>query len=222
VIVVMRLSRYGGNQNVGVFAVANESIALIAADAAPGFVSDVQEALGVSTALTTVAGSFVIGSLVAMNSFGAVVSGLAEKDELGVIGSSLSVAKLRGRLNAAGNNILANDTGAIVNPDVDDRSLKEISDALGVKCVRGTVAGIRTVGSACKATVKGCVCHPSATDDDLELIRQVLDVEPVRTTLNHGCRSVGACVLANSKGALVGDDTTPIEMGKLEDALVLY
>ena len=47
-------------------------------------------------------------------------------------------------------------------------------------------------------------------------------VEAVRTTLNHGVRTVSACALANSKGALVGDLTTPIEMGKLEDALALY
>jgi translation initiation factor 6 len=33
---------------------------------------------------------------------------------------------------------------------------------------------------------------------------------------------VGAGIVANSKGALVGDETTPIEMGRIEDGLVLY
>ena len=56
----------------------------------------------------------------------------------------------------------------------------------------------------------------------MALIKDVLKVEAVRTTLNHGCRTLSACVLANSKGALIGEMTTPIEMGKLEDALVLY
>ena len=32
----------------------------------------------------------------------------------------------------------------------------------------------------------------------------------------------GSGVIANSKGALVGDATTPIEMGRIEDGLVLY
>ena len=33
---------------------------------------------------------------------------------------------------------------------------------------------------------------------------------------------VGAGLVANSKGAVVGDETTPIEMGKIEDGLLLY
>ena len=61
-----------------------------------------------------------------------------------------------------------------------------------------------------------------ATDEEIALIKDVLGVECIRTTVNHGVRSVGAGIIANSKGAVVGDQTTPIEMGKIEDALVLY
>ena len=61
-----------------------------------------------------------------------------------------------------------------------------------------------------------------ASEEEVLLIRDVLKVEALRTTVNHGCRSVGAGILANSKGAVVGDESTPIELGKIEDALVLY
>ncbi len=218
----MRLSRYGGNQNIGVFAVTNDEFSFIAADASPSFVKDIQDALGVETELMTMAGSFLIGSLVAMNSTGAVVSGLADRVEVEAVAKKLSVAMLHDKLNAAGNNILTNDLGAIVSPEVTDRSLKEISDALGVECVRSTLAGCTTVGSVARVTGKGCIISPDATDDDIALIKDVLKVEAVRTTVSHGVRYVGAGVLANSKGALLGDDTTPIEMGKVEDGLVLY
>lgn len=56
----------------------------------------------------------------------------------------------------------------------------------------------------------------------MELIMDVLKVEAIRSTVNHGARMVGAGILANSKGALIGDDTTPIEMGKIEEGLALY
>ena len=105
---------------------------------------------------------------------------------------------------------------------MDDSSLREVEDALGVECVRASIAGIKTVGAICVATNKGVAVPPDTTDADIRLIQEVLKVEAVRTTLNHGCRTLSACVLANSKGAVVGDMTTPIEMGKLEDALVLY
>jgi translation initiation factor 6 len=61
-----------------------------------------------------------------------------------------------------------------------------------------------------------------ATDEQMDLIYDVLKVEPYKTTVNHGSRVVGAGTLANSKGALVGDITTPIEMGKVEEGLALY
>ena len=220
---MMRRASYDGNPNIGVFSVANESLAFVAHDAVNEFVNNIEQALGVECIRVTVADSYVVGSLVAMNSNGAIVSGLAGERELEVIRSKTPVALLNDKLNAAGNNILVNDNGAIVNPEVDDASMKEIEDALGVECVRGTIADIVTVGSVCRATNKGVAICPDATEEDIALIKDVLKVDNiVKTTLNHGCKFVASGVLANSRGALVGDLTTPIEMGKLEEALDLY
>jgi translation initiation factor 6 len=219
---MMRLVRFGGNPNIGVYSAANENIAIISPDASSDYVRNVEEALGVSSILTTVAGSFVVGSLVAMNSGIAVVSSLAEEAEIDAISSKIKVHVLHSKYNAAGNNVLMNDFGAVVNPKMDDKNFEMLEKALGIKCVRAYVAGIDTIGSACKATNKGAVCHPNTTDRELELIEQTLNVEAKRTTLNHGSGLLGPCVLANSKGAVVGDITTPIEMGRLEDALNLY
>lgn len=219
---MMRLSRYAGNPNIAVFSTASESLALIAADASPEFVRAVEGALGVESILVSVGGSFVVGSLVAMNSNGAVVSGLADDSEHARISSRIPVHRLDDRLNAAGNNILVNDHGAIVNPEYPESVARAIGEALGVEAVRSSIAGISTVGSICRATNKGCACHMDASDEEVALIKDVLKVEAVRTTVNHGVRAVGAGILANSKGAVVGDESTPIELGRVEDALVLY
>ena len=219
---MMRLSRYAGNPNLGVFSCVSESFAFIASNLGDDYVAEIEEVLGVKGIRTSVAGSFVVGSLMAMNSNGAIVSGLAEENELAVIRGNLPVALLNDTLNAAGNNILVNDFGAIVNPEIDDRSLREVEDALGVECVRGTIAGVGTVGSVCRVTNKGAAVDPEATEKDIQLIKDVLKVEAGKVTVNHGCKFISPGVLANSKGALVGDLTTPIEMGKIEDALVLY
>lgn len=219
---MMRLSRYAGNPNIAVFAAASESLALIAADASPEFVRTVEEALGVESVLLSVGGSFVVGSLTAMNSNGIVVSGLAADDEVARIPGKVPVYRLDDRLNAAGNNILANDNGAIVSPEYPESAVRAIGEALGVEAVSSSIAGISTVGSVCTVTNKGCACHMDASDEEVALIKDVLKVEAVRTTVNHGVRAVGAGILANSKGAVVGDESTPIELGRVEDALVLY
>ena len=219
---MMRFSRHSGNPNIGVYAAANESLAFLSADASPEFERAVGEALGVKTIKTTVAGAHVIGSLVAMNSNCAVVIGLADAREVEVIEAEIPCFLLDDSLNAAGNNILVNDHGAIVSPEYGHAVAKPLADALGVEVVFSSIAGCNTVGSICRATNKGCVCHMDASDDELDLIKDVLKVEAVRTSVNHGSRVLGAGILANSKGAVVGDETTPIEMGRIEEGLGLY
>ena len=167
---------------------------------------------------TTIAGSNVVGALVASNSRGLVGSGLIEPSEVRRLDAK-RILLLGHRLNAAGNNILCNDSGAIVHPGYDGDAVKDIGATLGVRVERGTVAGVRTVGSAGVATNKGALCHPHVRPEELALLREVLGVPVMTTTANYGTAQVGASIVANSKGALVGNRTTPIEMGRIEEGL---
>ncbi|MDR0523669.1 MAG: translation initiation factor IF-6 [Candidatus Methanoplasma sp.] len=218
----MRLSRCSGTPNIGVYARASDGLAIVSAAADPAFVRDVEEALGVEAVLATVSGTFLTGPLAAINSSGAVVSGAIESAELEALRKRVPVTVISDRLNAAGNNIAANDRRALVNPALGRKAEKEIEDALGVEVVRASVAGYGTVGSVCAVTNKGCVCAASASDEDLRLLREVFGFDAKRVSVNHGSAQVGAGLVCNSRGALVGDDTTPIEMGKIEDGLALF
>ena len=104
---------------------------------------------------------------------------------------------------------------------MDDRTAEKVAEILNVEVVKASVAGCNTVGSVCRCTNKGCVCSTDTTDDEVEILREVLKVDVQRSTVNHGSKYIGAGILANSKGALVGDETTPIEMGRIEDGLSL-
>ena len=179
------------------------------------------ETLDVRVVATRLGGANVVGSLLAMNSRGAVVTWFAAPGELDEL-TGLSVLVLPHRLNAAGNNILCNDRGAVVNPGYDERTVRLIGDALGVECARGTVAGMRTIGSASVATNKGALAHPHATEAELAVVRDLLKVPVLITTANYGTAQVGACMVANSKGAVVGYRTTPIELGRIEEGLGYY
>ena len=218
----MRLSRFEGTPNIGVYARTNDSLALVAYNAPEDFTDALSMALDVKTVKTTVASTYLVGSLVAMNSHGAVVSDQIEGAELEEISKHIPVLVLSDKLNAAGNNILVNDFGALVNPGIGKRSLEEISNFLKVDAVSMSIAGCSTVGSMCVATNKGCLCCPDASDDDLNAIGKILNVEARRCTVNHGVAQIGAGLVCNSKGALIGDESTPIEMGKIEDGLNLF
>jgi len=75
------------------------------------------------------------------------------------------------------------------------------------------------VGMAAVVTNKGCLCHPKVTDDEKAVLQDVFDVEVMIGTVNHGFPMIGSGLVANTKGAIIGDQTTGIEMGRIEEAL---
>lgn len=215
---MLRVSNYNGVEFIGVYAVANEAMALLPMDSEDRFQEDISTALDIKCHKGTIASTNLIGSLVAMNSYGVAVNSFATDTEITVF-SKLQVARLEDRLNACGNNILVNDNGCLVNPEMNDRTVHVLEEAFNVEVVRGTVAGQNTVGSVCKVTNKGLICHPASSAADLKMLKELFKVEPKITTLNYGSPYVGASIVANSKGGVVGMRSTPIEQGRVEEAL---
>ena len=219
---MLRLGDITGNPYVGVYCAASEELAILPDSVTSKISREVAETLGVDIVKTTIEGGTIVGSLVAINSNGAMITNFAEKHELARFPKDLRLGVMEERLNAAGNNILANDKAALVNPSASSRMLRMIQDVLGVETQRGSVAGVETVGSACIATSKGIVCHPRTTEHELKWLSELFKVPSSLCTLNYGTPYLGACAVANSKGAYVGFKSTPIELGKLEDGLGLF
>jgi translation initiation factor 6 len=219
---MLKLGDVDGNPYIGVYCAASENLAILPEVVEQKVVKDLERVLGVRVVASNIAGATVVGSLVAMNSSGMVVTNFAERHELARFPKDLRICTMEEKLNAAGNTILASDRAALVHPAASRDTLRMIQDVLGVEVLRTSVAGIDTVGSACIATSKGVVCHPRTTEEELRVISELFKVRATVATLNYGTPYLGACAVANSKGAYVGSRTTPIELGRLEDGLGLY
>ncbi len=209
----------GGSPYLGVFVRADERCAIVP-PTLPGAVErEVGRVLGVDVVRTTVADSEVVGALVATNSRGVLVAEGVDPTERAVLERAGPITVVRHRHNAVGNNVLANDHGALVHPEYSHEAIETIRDALGVPTERGTIAGLATVGMAGVATNRGAVVHPKVTDRELARAEEVLGVPVHRSTANFGVPVVGACVVANSRGILVGRPTTPVEIVHLQEGL---
>lgn len=217
---MLRRVEVAGNPYVGVFCAANDERLIVSPDVPKATIRHMNEALETTHVVSSVGHSTVLGALVAMNSNGILASPFIEHEEIDAIGDA--VYPLPHRLSAVGNNVLCNDHGAVVHPSYDDEAIDLIGEVLNVHVVRGTVAGIRTVGSVAVATNKGVLCHPHARPGEIEALKQTLKVPVSITTANYGGAQVGACMVANSHGAVVGSKTTPIELGRIEEGLGLY
>ncbi len=200
---------------IGVFTVATEEISIIPLVDKDPF----EEAMETPVVRTTVGGTRVLGALMVANSNGILVSDIAESREIDPLLDYADVTLVPDRFNALGNNILINDYGALIHPDLHNKTEKAIKSFLNVPVKRGRIAGIEIVGSVAVATNKGILCHPHVKDDEKEMMEDLFEVPVMKTTANHGSAWIGTCLVANTKGAVIGDRTTPIEMGRIEEGL---
>jgi len=210
-----------GSSYVGVFARATDEYLLARPDLEDDVVADVSDELGVEVVRTNIGGSSTVGALAVGNENGLLVSSRVTDRERDRIEDAVDaeVTELPGKINAAGNVVLANDSGAYVHPDLPREAVQAVSDGLGVDVERGELADVRTVGTAAVATNEGVLCHPKTTDAQLDRLEDVLDVPADIGTINYGAPLVGSGLLANENGYVVGQETTGPELGRIDQAL---
>ena len=212
-----------GNPYVGVVTAVSDDLCLAPFDAKEELIELLRECMGTSEVIPmTMGGTTLVGTMVAMNSKGAVVGDIASDEELAILEEHLDVHILSGRFNCAGNLILTNDDKALVHPRISEKNREAIAQTLGVDIMEGDLAGMGVVGSVGCATNKGVLVHPKARADELEALREFFDLPVDIGTLNYGSPMIGACCVANTKGSVTGTTSTGIELGRLEDALGLY
>lgn len=211
----------------GVFCATNDSLTFIP----PGIPSDdmgaISEALGTRFEVITIGGSSVLGTLIAMNSKGILVSNLIttmESDKIEAIASDigLNFGILSERSNAIGNNFLINDRGGFCNERLTSRSKTSAEEVLGIKIESRSLNRMDTLGMIGCVTNKGGLCHPEISDEEKGIMEKVLEVPVMEGTVNFGMPLVGAGVIASTNGAVCGRQSTGVELGRVEEALRLF
>ena len=212
-----RTITFAGDPNIGVFARVIGDIVIIPPESPEEFKTAVHAALDAEVIETTIQGSTIIGSLVAGNSRGVVVSGLATEEEIDRLAEHREVLLLNECMNAAGNVIMANDSFVAIHPDMPVDMGKAIAEFLGVELIFLTLGGVKTVGMAGVATNKGVIVHPRATAQEIARLEAVAKVPVGTGTIKMGSGLIGTGLLVNEKGYIAGNATSGFELGRIED-----
>ena len=211
----------------GVFCATNDLLTLIP----PGIPEDdmeaISEALGTTVRVITIGGSSVLGTLVAMNNKGILVSNLItslELEKLEKISSELklNLGVLAERSNAIGNNFLLNDNGGFCNERLSKKSKNNAEEIFEISIESQSLNGMDTLGMIGCVNNNGGLCHPEISDKEKENMEAVLDIPVMEGTVNFGMPLVGAGVISSSKGAVCGRQSTGVELGRVEEALKLF
>jgi len=217
---MLQLLDFNENPNVGVFCRTNDDVTFVQRALPKKIKQKIVETLDAKLVELNIADASIIGSLLTFNSKGAVVTDFVDYGSIKLIEKQgLDVCVISDKLNAAGNDILVNDKGALVHPDMRDKSLKMMEKVFDVPIYKGTIGSLNTVGMAAVVTNKGLLCHPKVTEDEKRVLEKVFDVNVMIGTVNHGVPLIGSGLVANTKGVIIGNLTTGIEMGRIEEAL---
>ncbi len=204
--------------NIGIFIRTNDDYIFIPKGFAHSKASRLEEFLSVKSIRVSIAHTRLLGPLMVANNHGIVTASIVDEDELNTFkATGLKVARLNSRLTAVGNLVAANDRAAIVSTLLDG-SIDLIRDALGVKVVPMSIASYHQVGAVLSCTNKGAVIHPNASNEEIERVSSILEVDVEPATVNGGVPFVSSGIVANSKAVVVGSLTTGPEMVMLSRA----
>jgi translation initiation factor 6 len=117
---------------------------------------------------------------------------------------------------------LVNDNGGFCNENLNPRSIKSSEEVLGIKIKSQSLNQMDTLGMIGCLNNNGGLCHPDISDNEREIMEKILQVPIMEGTVNFGMPLVGAGVVSSSNGAVCGQQSTGIELGRIEEALKLF
>ena len=210
-----------GNPNIGVYLFTNNQYAIVPKNLDEDTIKVIERTLRVEIVESSIMGSPLVGLFLAGNDHAILVPYLIKDYELKDLRSQLDlkVYVLQTKLTALGNVILTNNSYAYVHPELRDVKDK-LREFLSVEVEEKEIAAIPTVGSSAVVNNKGGVLHPDVTEREALELKEKFKLSAIGTaTVNEGVPYVKTGLVANDKGALVGEQTTPIEMAYIERTL---
>ena len=211
----------------GVFCATNDFLTLVP----PGIPEDdmeaISEALGTKLEAVTLGGSRVLGTLIAINNNGILLSNIVtdlELEEFKRISQlhKIEFGVLPDRSNAIGNNFLVNDNGGFSNQRLGKRAKDKAENILKINLTSRSLNNMDTLGMIGCITNKGGICHPDISRLEKEEMEKNFNLKIMESTVNFGLPLVGAGIVANSNGAVCGRQSTGVELGRMEEGLNLF
>jgi translation initiation factor 6 len=224
---ILKYQIFGGN-SVGVYLAVNNSYGLYPSTLIASTIEKIKSVFSEPFYPISINNSTLLGVYTASNINGIIVPHIIRDDELQNLkmytkdlSSDYQIGVLKSLDNAFGNLILCNDKGAIISS-----FLKEyknlIEDTLNVETVVYEYVNLSLPGSISVANNKGCLVHPLTTDEEIEVISDILKVnETDVSTVNRGIPYLSSGAVINDRSGIFGNACTGPEMMRLTNVLML-
>ncbi len=213
-----------GNSGLGVFALSTEDFSIVPYSVKESSLKVISDTLSVKVIQTTIANSVLVGTMIVGNSKVIFVPQNIKEKEYKILEESLSdqtkLVELNTKYTALGNLIVMNDKGAIVSDMLEKNAQKQIQDELNIEITVGNLLGSPLVGSLAMSTNRGALVHPLLSEEEIKEVASILRVKADVCTINRGIPYPRVGIIANSKGAVIGTDSTGPESMRIFEVLL--
>ncbi len=199
-----------GNIHIGVSILCTENYALVPIETPDTLVRLIGSTMKVKVIRLA---ERIIGSLVVGNSNGFIISNVITKEVVDQIESTDLPVYQAPEFFAFGNVVLANDYSGLISPIVPPSIRENIQRILKVPLTLKTIANSDLVGSLGYITNYGGLITPLANEEEVKEIKNLLNLHEIGVgSVNKGSEFIASGIIGNSKGMLIGRETTGIEI----------
>ncbi len=208
---------FHGNSNVGLYGFATDKFCLIGKGLEKNILKKIEEALEVPVYEIAINNSHLIGVYCSGNEDLLLIPDIIkENEEKDLKKLKLPYKIIKTRFCALGNNIVIKDEIAMVNPEFED-NLKEQLDMFEIHKL--DIGGHNTVGSCMVANKYGCLVNRDVSEKEVEKIGKLMNSKVEIGSVNMGNPYVRSGIIANSKGYIIGGNTSGVELMRIDQAL---
>ncbi len=199
-----------GNIHIGVTIYNTENFALVPLAAPKSLVNLISNTLDVEVIKVA---ERIIGTLVMGNSEGFIISNVISQDVMEQIETTGLPIYQAPEFFAFGNVALVNDYGGLISPIIPPTIREKIQSILKVPLTTRTLANSDLLGSLGYITNYGGLLTPQANEEEISFIKKTLNLQEIGVgSINKGSEFVASGIIGNSKGMLIGRETTGIEI----------
>ena len=206
-----------GSSYVGLFCIANDDLCFVPKGIEDRAFKEIEKTLDVKTVKVAIYDTSLLAVFGKMNNKNIFLPAQTKPKEIEAIEKEIKV-KLLDTETALGNLMTVNDNGAVISKTISDEVVEEIRKT-GLEIAHTNLAKTDVVGSSLLATSKGFIMNPNASEEEVKIVQQTLNVKGGFSTANTGDAFVSNSVIANAKGAITGDLTTGHELNRIDEAL---
>lgn len=214
------ITNFNGNPNVGLYGYCTDKYCLVGKEIPKRVCNQLELVLQVPVHRINIVGTSLVGVFCVGNNKKLLLPNIVFDDELKLL-SKLGIKYniIDTKLTALSNNILCSNKGVLINPEFEPAAAKQIKAALKLDVKKTTIAELDNVGSLAVMNKKHCLISKNVKDSELKLIEKHLAIKCTQGTISFGLPYISAGILVNSKGFIVSDHSTGIEISDADHAL---